>query len=141
MNNAGKALAEFLEVEEDDIEYVSYGGPGQYKYGREEYLVFEETEAYDEARRAAKELLWAFKADYLAYYLEISETAIEAMQEKMSEDCNEDLISIADNADNLDDLLDAAIDEDGMGQFIATYDGEENEVVLDGVTYYIFRTN
>lgn len=33
------------------------------------------------------------------------------------------------------------VDTDGMGNFLASYDGVENEVSVNGTDYYIFRTN
>ena len=42
---------------------------------------------------------------------------------------------------DLDEFINDAICEDGMGHFIAVYDGYENEEVVDGVTHYIYRTN
>lgn len=33
------------------------------------------------------------------------------------------------------------LNNDGRGQQLASYDGQENEIDVDGTTYYIYRTN
>lgn len=46
-----------------------------------------------------------------------------------------------DNALNYEDMAEDIVDTDGMGNSLATYDGVENEVTVQGTDYYIFRTN
>ena len=42
---------------------------------------------------------------------------------------------------DLDGVADDIIQADGMGNVLSSYDGNENIVEIDGVDYYIFRTN
>lgn len=42
---------------------------------------------------------------------------------------------------NYEDMAEDIVDTDGMGNSLARYDGKENEVMVNGTDYYIFRTN
>ena len=46
-----------------------------------------------------------------------------------------------ENALNYEDMAKDIVNTDGMGNSLATYDGVENEVTVQGTDYYIFRTN
>ena len=40
-----------------------------------------------------------------------------------------------------DRFIEGVIESDGRGNGLSSYDGNENEVSLDGEWYYIYRTN
>ena len=42
---------------------------------------------------------------------------------------------------NYEDVARKVIEEDGIANTLARYDGKENEVEIDGETYYIYRSN
>jgi hypothetical protein len=42
---------------------------------------------------------------------------------------------------DIDEFVEDAIRYDGYGHFLSPYDGEENEIEVDGATYYVYRTN
>ena len=40
-----------------------------------------------------------------------------------------------------EELIDAVISDDVRGNGLSNYDGEENEITYNGITYYIYRIN
>lgn len=40
---------------------------------------------------------------------------------------------------NLDGFVENAISADGRGAFLAMYDNEEHEILIDGTWYYIYK--
>lgn len=42
---------------------------------------------------------------------------------------------------DIDALAEYCVDEDGVAHYLASYDGNENEIDFNGVTYYLFRCN
>jgi hypothetical protein len=134
--NKIEALAEHLDIGVEDIENVL--NEDVYCYGREEYLVLDESEAQEKAVDYIRETLWAFSPSFLAWHIGNGDKAIEEMikcaQEKC-EGCNDALLALV--GDKIDELIDSAIASDGRGHFISFYDGEEHEVGK----YYIYRIN
>ena len=64
--------------------------------------------------------------------------ALESVQSSKAEGANGLVRALISD---LDGFIEDAICEDGRGHFLASYDGDENEETVDGVTYYIYRTN
>ncbi len=42
---------------------------------------------------------------------------------------------------DIDAAAQDAVDTDGRGHFLSGYDGEENDIDINGTTYFIYRTN
>jgi len=63
------------------------------------------------------------------------------MRQQEAEGANDDLYSLVNASSGLDAFVDAAISADGRGHFMNTYDGEENEEIVNGSAYFIYRTN
>jgi hypothetical protein len=42
---------------------------------------------------------------------------------------------------NKGELIESVVDSDGYGVSLNSYDGDVNEEVIDGTTYYIVRVN
>ncbi len=129
-----KELAEFLEIDEDRITrdeyYDGMGVYGKTSYlvdGNDRFFVADDEEAYRLAEDYIKDTLWAFNAEFIAAHTgkDLSDKAIKAigkMQEALCEDANplvEAMIS------DLDEFIEDAIEADGRGHFVNTYDGEE----------------
>ncbi|NMA64573.1 MAG: hypothetical protein GX964_11135 [Syntrophomonadaceae bacterium] len=137
-NEKIKTLAEFLEVEEEEIQKVSYN-ENLFEAGNQEYLVLTEWEKEEELKEEITESLWAFNANFILDHTDINwnertEKAIRKMQEELCEDANEIIKAMITN---LDRFIDDAVSEDGAGHFLNRYDGSEEE--LNG--FYIYRTN
>jgi hypothetical protein len=65
--------------------------------------------------------------------------AFQKMQESLCEDANELVLAIIDD---IDKFIEDAVESDGRGNFLSTYDGKENEVENDGgETLYVYRLN
>lgn len=110
---------------------------------KKEYLVLTNEEADELAKSEIKELLWAFNPDFIATHCKthLPETAIkalESMQSKIGESCNGLIEALIED---MDEFVRDAVLADGRGHFLATYDGEEQEVVSNGIAFYIYRLN
>jgi hypothetical protein len=50
-----------------------------------------------------------------------------------------DVLKLVEKCGNIDDLVTEAVAADGWGPFLSGYDGEENEVYINGTWIYIYR--
>ena len=133
------AIAKHLDASDD----ITDAGDGIFEYGREEYLVLTGGEAYDRIHDAIEESLWAFNAEFIAAHANarLHDKAIDAlrkMQVELCEDANELVRALIGDFDH---FVRDAISADGRGHFLASYDGKESEVTVDGQTFYIYRVN
>lgn len=103
-----------LLEEEITNEYKDY-----FKYGKEEYLVYTD----EEADSAAYDSVYSIWEDCY-----------------LSKNIKEQLGFLYNYIDLEMATIDA-IELNGRGHTLASYDGEENEVILDNIYYYIYRTN
>ncbi len=105
-----------------------YYGLTCYEVDGKEYAVGTDKECKVAARRFVRETLWAFRTDYLAGYLNWEESvtkAIRKVQEDLCEDANPVIAKLIGSSRDIDTFCDTAIDDDGRGHFLASYDGEE----------------
>ena len=124
-----KALALYLGVDENEIEENTWGAYG-IKGDGGEYLVLTDEEADEEAKKEIKESLWAFNAIFILNECNMEnynkvEKSLTAMQKACCEDCNDFILALIEGSCGLDKFVDDAIDTDGRGHFISSYDGEE----------------
>lgn len=141
-----KALAAFLSLDADEAEAISASryDDTELEYGRESYRVLTDEEATAAAIAAASDSLWAFNVTFLERYVPAlrdtrAADAWRTVVDKLSESAGP--LGEALLGDRVDDALRDAVAEDGRGHFLASYDGEENEVRAGGITFYIYRTN
>lgn len=133
-----EALANFLEVDKEEINQSNYN-ENLFEYGNQEYLVLTDDEADEATKEYIEESVWSFKTDFIIQhsdaldYDEASRDIVKAILEKC-EAGNEALKKLIDD---MDEFVEDAIDSDGRGAFLATYDSNENE---EG-EYFIYRTN
>lgn len=144
-----KALAEYLEVEADEIHPGHWterpGGIVElYCVGRDgnhsaEYLVLTDEEADQQAAEYIRETVWAFVPDFLASYVPdgIDADHIESMRGDQCEGFNDAAVALVEAGRGMDQLVKGAIWADGRGHFLATYDGDE----CQQGDLYIYRTN
>lgn len=117
-----------------------YHGLTVFQLGKQEWIIGTRKQFRKAAIATAKEELWSFKADYLADFLERKNcfqakwsmrewqnfiNTLRQMQEKMCEDATP--IIKAFLGSHLDEFVEGAIDTDGIGHFLNSYDGELHE--------------
>ena len=129
-----KALAEFLEIKEDEIE-VTRHNENTFDAEGSEYMVLTDDEADQRAADGIRDSVWAFNTSFLVGHMPdgVDEEILKIAQEKC-EGANETLKAMIVD---LDHFVDDAIASDGRAHFLNTYDGEEHE---QG-DYFIYRTN
>lgn len=130
-----EALAKFLKVNEDEIEV---DGSGMFIVDNEEYYSIYTNEEREQAvRDYIRDNVWAFKASFILNHTGIHwndriARALERMQEKLCEDANELILAMIKD---FDEFVEDAVEADGYGHFLSSWDGEEHE--CDG--FYIYR--
>ena len=130
MDNKIKALAEYLG---ESAENLRDNGDNYFQVvDGLEYLVLTDGEADDKAQEYIEDSLWAFKSEFIleACGLDSSSNVINSlseMQGKSCECCNDFIRALVEGTCGIDTFVEAAIDSDGRGHFLSTYDGEEGE--------------
>ena len=146
-------LAEHLAVPVEDIEATKYqpgadnAPPVQFEAMRGEYLVLTEAEADKMVEEKILDDVWAFKPEFVVSHLKIDLPAhrydrfvkvIKKVQEDLCEDANDLLRPLLKDEK---EFVEDAVSADGRGHFLSGYDGEDNDVRVDGVTLYVYRVN
>ncbi len=131
------------EIEDLDIQKTKWD-ENTFEVGNREYMVLTDTEADERVQEDIKDTVWAFNADFIIEHSSIldydkgSYQIIKAIQEQC-ENGNEAMLKLIRNFDR---FVEDAIDADGRGHFLSTYDGKEHEFYdEDGEDYYIYRMN
>lgn len=113
--------------------------------GSWEYKVLTWAEADTLATAEILESLWAFRARFILYHTDFYKNstdredeafveALESLQGKLCESANPIIKALIRN---LPAFVQDAIDEDGRGQFISHYDGEE----IESGEFFLYRIN
>jgi len=142
-NRAAVLLVHFLDkrAEPDDISDESNGYQSNcFGFGGGEYLVLTDDEADEVAAEYILSSLWAFRPSFLSGETGLPEEVFSALS-KQCEGANDAVEALIKGSCGLSDFISEAVAADGRGHFIATYDGEESEVVLGGECYYVYRVN
>ena len=108
--------------------------------GEREYMVLNEHERHEKVKEYIQETLWAFIPSFLAEETGMPEEVFRALSEKC-EGGNDAILALVEKTCGLDAFVEAAVEADGCGHFLACYDGEEGEVTVEGENYYIYRLN
>lgn len=95
-----------------------------------------EEQAIESAKQYIKETVWAFNADFLARMTDFDKIIFENLQ-PLFEGANDAILSLVEKSCGLDAFASEAIWCDGLGHFLASYDGVERECG----NYRIFRIN
>ena len=132
-----RALAEFLDVEENEVQENSWGTYST--INSDEYLVLTDDEANEKVYEEIENSLWAFNAEFIIEMTGLNSgvKSLRTMQENSCEDCNDFIRAIIDGTCGMECFVESAIESDGRGHFISYYDGEENE----NGEYFIYRIN
>ena len=131
------------EIKDADIKQTSWDKNTFEIYNRE-YMVLTDEEADKRVKEDIKESVWAFNADFIIRhsraldYDDGSRQIIKAIQEQC-ENGNKAMLKLIDD---FDDFVEDAIESDGRGHFLNTYDGVEHEFQMSNWEwYYIYRMN
>ena len=108
--------------------------------GEREYLVLDEDERNERAKELIQETLWTFLPSFLARETGLPEVIFHALSERC-EGGNDAILTLIEATCGLDAFVEAAVETDGYGHFLASYDGEEREVNVKGKNYFIYRIN
>lgn len=110
----------------------------RYEMGSNAWLCLDDDEADARAKEYILDSLWAFNADFLESYVPagIDADTIRIIQEK-HEGANDPLRAMI--GDRFDELVADAIQSDGRGHFLASYDDDEIEHTHAGRTWCIYR--
>jgi hypothetical protein len=110
-----------------------------------EYECYTFDDATEKASEYIKDTLWAFDLQKLSdaghLKVDLSDKAIEQLvkvQGELCEDCNEIITALVED---MNKLIDWAINCDGLGHFLSTYDGQSIDICVDDVWYVIVRVN
>jgi len=140
-----RAAAEYLNEEPDEIDEQPYNNYGLrvFSSGSMEVAVGDDDDAYDAASKSIKESLWTFKADFIGNHtrIKLKLNAVNALEKVLGVLCESTNDLVENLIDNFDDFVEDAISADGRGHFLSTWDGEENEVEIDGELYFVYRIN
>ena len=129
-----EALAKFLEISIEDIIETDCG---TLEADGSEFFVLTDEEADAKAYEEIENSLWAFNADFIIDMCGFSsgEKSLIAMQENSCEDCNDFIEAMIEGTCGLDKFVQSAIETDGRGHFISSYDGEE----VEAEEYFIYK--
>lgn len=136
-----QALAKHLGCDPLEVHEADYGD-NTFRIGRHtDYLVLTDEEADEATESYIREHLWTFDIDFIAthFKVDLNDAAREAMRELAGRLCEGANPIFEALVEDFDTLASCAIGIDGRGHFLAQYDGNENEVKVDGTTYYIYR--
>ena len=132
------ALAKHLGVNKDEI-FPSDYDDDTFEYGNDEYKVYTDREATIACNEQIKDSLWAFNSEFLASYTRVDSKVFEALA-GLCEDANDAVLSIIEGTKGktgFTEFAKRAVNEDGRGHFLASYDSEESECGK----FYAYRTN
>ena len=123
------ALAKHLKLSVDELDDVEFSEdesgsePETFTYGQNSYLVLTDEEATKKCKEYIKDTLWNFNPTFLQQFIPLSEQALQHIL------FSENAIPIIEKllGNQLDDFIESAINCDGRGHFLASYDGVENE--------------
>jgi hypothetical protein len=129
-----------------ECDYADLSDDGENRYtgpGRADYLVLTDEEADERTLESLRETAWAFRSSFLSRYVPAlrnsrAAKAWEKVVGDLCEDANDLVLALL--GDRADEAMGDAMSEDGRGHTLASYDGEQNEQDVGGVTFYVYRT-
>jgi|WetSurMetagenome_2_1015567.scaffolds.fasta_scaffold666587_1 hypothetical protein len=85
---------------------------------------------------------WAFKPEFLAKLTGHSQVGFEELSKSnLCENLNEFYVTIINLTCGMKKFVDTAVETDGPGHYLASYDGIERKYKAGRVTYFIYRSN
>jgi hypothetical protein len=139
------AAAEILGCDTEEItkEKYDYYGMGVYSAYKEEYAIGTQEEADEAVKKYIRDSLWSFRAEIIIAHSKAGSSqktikAISELQAKLCEDANEIIFALIGD---IDVFIEDVVKADGRGAFLSSYDGEEQEIEINGITFYYYRLN
>ena len=108
-----------------------------YIYGGEEWAVLTEEEADDYVAQEIDDMVGFFNPDFLSRITGLDLEVFEALSGVDGYKVQLAIKALVEYTCGMDDLVEAAIEADGRGHFISSYDGEE----VDAGGYLLYRIN
>ena len=112
----------------------------QETYPADNYLILSDEDADAAVTDGVRELVWAFRPEFMENITEIPAPIFEILSEQC-ERSNDAILTLIENTCGLNDFVREAVLADGRGHFLAHYDGEENKIEINGAIFYLYRTN
>lgn len=111
-----------------------------------EYLFVHPADLDELLRKTIGEILWAFNAGFLASETGLPLAVFEAIHKaELCEDANPAMRALVDATCGLTQFAADAVQADGAGHFLASYDGDETELTVKvggrTETWTAYRTN
>lgn len=135
-------LASWLGCEADDVRQVGYQHYGLTVYSTPdgEFAVGDDLQCDLAVRSYIESCVWALNAEFVLKCcdlpLELTD-AIRSFQSKQCEDANDALLALVNKTCGIERFTDRAIDADGRGHFLASFDGDENELLGSVFAYRV----
>ena len=105
----------------------------------ENWLLATDSEADEHASELVLDSIWAFRPSFLSGATGIDQEVFEAIRANgRCEDNNNAIIAIIDSTCGITHFVAQAIQTEGRGHFISSYDGEEHEI---SGNLYLYRLN
>jgi len=131
-----EALSDHWACNIDDIETSSYD-ENLLLIGSNEFLVLTDDEAEEKTREYIENSLWAFNADFIIENTDLPYEATEMIKTFQQEKCEGANDTIKAMINNMGAFVKSAINADGRGHFLSSYDGNEIEIN----NFFIYRVN
>ena len=140
MMNRKLALINYLKEGGFTQEEIKEGHDSCFSMVQGEYMVLSEHERYEKTKEYIRETLWAFSPSFLSKETGLPKEVFSALSEKC-ESGNDAILALIEKTCGLDAFVEAAVEADGYGHFLASYDGREGKVTVEGEDYFIYRIN
>ena len=121
------------------LEYEHYGMP-VFKCDGYEYAVGTDDMADKALVESIESSLWAFSREFLSSMTDIPIEVFEALA-NLYEDSNDTIKYLIESTCGMEEFVNSAESADGRGHFLASYDGNENEIYDEETdeTIYLYK--
>jgi hypothetical protein len=142
-NDTLTAVYDYLGIKLEgiaELQEYDHHGLAVYEIEGQRYALGTDQEANKAARRYIEGNVWAFKAEFILDCCGLPISAGESlakMQYEACEDANNFLLAVIKKTCGFDYFYKEAIESEGRGHFLASYDGEE--IKLFGGKYYAYK--
>lgn len=130
------ALAEYLDTDIDMITVSRYDNT-LYETDEGEFLILDDEDADKLAEEYILDSLWAFNADFIINHTDLPYDAIDMIRSYQNERCEDANDTIYALINDIDEFVLDAINTDGRGHFMNSYDGDE----MAHNEWFIYRMN
>jgi len=124
-------------LEDKDTEAAAWD---ERRYGlAEDWLILSDEEADAEAVESVRRDVWAFVPSFLVSYLPegVTVDVVETLQQAKYEDAAPAILAML--GQRFEEFASDAIEADGRGHFLSSWDGCEHEFEHGGRTWYAYR--